>query len=381
MTASAPRRLEFLFLLLLALSSLVPGCTPRPALPAAAKGAGLELHDLGNLPGARNLSWNESGTTLLAISDAGLVLVRPGSGARQLLPGPAPASAAWGPNGSIAVAWNEEAGCRLALLEKSGVVRSAVHLPGRVTSLARAGAEVIASLLALETFSFGSHCQLELVRWNGHDAPQRSPLWETTLKPGSAERLGRHLFTVAALAPAPDSEELLLGEIHDPPAARLYSRIILLPLAGNTGRILVNLAGIAPPGRWLGDGETFLFTDGGTLFRFAPRLEERPQPLGPGRRLHAVTPAGDWQLVDDQLRHHDLPLAQFPGLSSGSFAPDGTTLALADQGRLLLVTGLKTEPAPPPPTDRERLRKLRHWWRAGLIDNDDYRNARKELWP
>jgi len=381
MPPSPPRRPAAWFLLLLALAGLVAGCTPHPTLPAAATSAGLELQDLGKVPGAAEPRWDDSGTTLLALGDAGLVLVRPGSGAPQLLPGPAPAKAAWGPGGSIAVAWNEDEGCRLALLEFSGVLRAEVHLPGRVTSLARSGEEMIAGLLTLADYSFGSHYQLELARWDGHHAPQRTPLWGTTLRPRNAGRLGHYLFTASALAPAPGGGELLVGEIHDPPAARLYSRIKLFPLAGSGERNLVKLAGIAPPGLWLADGETFLFTDGGTLFRFAPRLEQRPQALGAGRRLHAVTPAGDWQLVDDELRHHGRLVARFPGLSGGGFTPDGRLLALAVQDRLLLVTGLDTAPSPPPVTNREGLRKLRRWWREGLIDNDDYRNARKELQP
>ena len=265
----------------------------------------------------------------------------------------------------------------LRLFDAKGKVLGETKIPGRVTSLAwRSGEELLAGAVSIRKFTFGSELKSRLYQWNGADAPVATTLTDVTLRPQVAKMPEETLYNQLIIAVSPYGDEIAYSSLKDPPLFVPYLKVSVRHLETGAEIEVAKTSLGAGKVLYTPDGESLVVGDLNGARRVSiPDGKEIETWHFPGRSP-AISPSGEYLFLDGRLYRDGKAVADFPAGERGIFLPDGSGLALSHQGKLYLVSGMKEGPAPVPPSDPDRLLKLRRLRSQGLITESEYRREK-----
>lgn len=266
----------------------------------------------------------------------------------------------------------------LRLLDGDGKVLGETQLTGRVTSVAwRSESEVLAGVLNVKKYSFGSRVTSRLFQWNGVAAPLATTLNDVTVRPRVGNLPDDVLYNQLIIAVSPYGDEIAYSTLKDPPLFSPYLKIVTRHLESGSASEVAQAS--------LGAGKVVYTPDGDCLVIGDAEKSARRISIPEGKELEswpsagsnpALSPSGSYVLLDGHLYQKGKEIATFPPEAKGVFLPDGSGLALSYQGRLYLVSGLKDRPGPALPADLDRVLKLRRLRSQGLITDQEYKNQK-----
>ncbi|MBU5615024.1 hypothetical protein [Geomonas azotofigens] len=268
----------------------------------------------------------------------------------------------------------------LRIVDLEGKTLGETRVTGKVTSVAwRSENELLAGVLKITKFSFGSQMATHLLQWDGKSTPVDSTIIDITLRPQVASLPEDVLYDQLHIAVSPYRDEIAFTSLKDPPLFAPYLKVLVRNLDTGGGYEV----GQVP----LGAGKVFYTPDGESLV-FAQGVEAtRRVSLPEGKELEtwgspainpAASPSGTYLLLDGHLYRKGKEIASVPPDARGSFLPDGSGLVLSYRGNLFHVSGLDDGAPAALRPDLERVLKLRRLRSQGLITEQEYR---KELEP
>lgn len=316
----------------------------------------------------------------VALASQGLRLVESATGNSRQLRTDSPTALAWSPTGSrLSAAFPDAGGSLLAIFSPAdgrqpvesrvnAVVTSVTWLNDR---------DVAAGGLVLKPFTFGTNATTVLYRWDGDAPPVATTLRDTTLRPATAQKFVGELVRPGKFGFSPSADEVLFLHPHDPPMFTPYYKVILRNLTNSAERELpgVSLGGVVPV--FAADGERVSYGDAYTQW-YDPWQATPLTALPAGGKALAVSPGGEYLLIDGTLYRNGVAVLAVNGTVAGRFSADGRSLFLASEGSLYRIDGLRD--APPPqltPDQAKRLLELRAWRTEGLITPAEYRAAKE----
>lgn len=318
----------------------------------------------------------------VALASQGLRLVESATGSSRQLRADSPAALAWSPSGNRLAAVFPDADGSVLAVYSPAAGRQSVENPvnGVVTSVTWLNdREMAAGGLLLKRFTFGTNATTVLYRWDGDAPPVATTLRDTTLRPATAQKLARELVRPGKFGFSPSADELLYLHPHDPPLFTPYYKAILRNLTNNAERELpgVSFGGVAPV--FAADGESVSYGEAYTQW-YDPWQEKQLSSLPAKGKALAVSPGGDYQLIDGTLYRKGAAVLAVNGTVAGRFSADGTSLFIASGGSLCRIDGLRDAPLPQlTPDQAGRLRELRAWRAEGLITPAEYRDAKGRM--
>ncbi|MBJ6750472.1 WD40 repeat domain-containing protein [Geomonas anaerohicana] len=274
----------------------------------------------------------------------------------------------------LAVALPAEDGTWLRILDGSGRTLGETKIGGRITSVAwRSEKEVLAGVLNVRKFSFGSQMTSRLFQWDGSGVPVATTLNDVTLRPHVAGLPDQLLYNQLFIAVSPYRDEIAYTTLKDPPLFTPYLKVLIRNIETGGGAEVGQVQ--------LGEGKVVYAPDGESLLIGDAENAARRVSLPDGKELEsfpsaavspALSPAGSYLLLDGHLYRKGKEIATFPAGTRGVFLPDGSAIAVSYQGQLYLVSGLDDGPVPALPADLERLLKLRRLRSQKLITDQEY---------
>lgn len=291
---------------------------------------------------------------LIAFGSSGLQLLQAATGQQRQIDSREPLVLGWRRDGlqlAVASAVDGEQG-QLALYDREGRLVEQTALPGVPVALAwsRHGDLLIAGY-RLREFSFGGNLSQWLVRVNGAER-EVIELGDTTLKPATARNIKVRLVELLKVSFSPAGDELILLQLHDPPAFSAYLQLVHRNWQVPNERKLLQLPLQPAEIAWGEVADTVAYRTAAGAWQ---RLPLWPAEGEPSRHAVEITDPAEQPAVDRQLQR---------------FA-DGTYL-LAANGRLYLGTGF----TPLPAVDDNRGWTLRKWRFEGLITPAEYLEVR-----
>ncbi|WP_224960334.1 hypothetical protein [Geomonas subterranea] len=273
----------------------------------------------------------------------------------------------------------------LRIVNRSGGTLGETRIPGRVISVAwRSDQEVLAGVLNVRKFSFGSQMVSRLFQWDGSAAPVVSTLNDVTLRPQVAKLPEQLLYNQLFIAVSPFRDEIAFTSLKDPPLFIPYLKVLVRNLETGGGKEVGQAQLGAGKLLYTPDGESLVIGDKENVSHRISLPDGKEVESFPGAAINpALSPSGEYLLLDGHLYRKGKEIATFPAGSRGSFLPDGSGIAVSYQGQLFLISGLHDGPAPPLPADLDRVLKLRRLRSQGLITDEEYRKQleRKEPTP
>lgn len=370
--------------LLLTLSALftllsLAGCAAT--LPAQLP-AGFQVKPVGRSDAGTPFDVGAKGA--LAAVAQGAVELTDAQGMKRKVADEAATAISFAPAGDkVALALPAQSATLLRILDVSGRTIGETKVAGKVISIAwRSDNELLAGILRINKFSFGSQVTTHLLQWDGKGAPVDTTMIDVTLRPHVANLPDDVLFNQLYIAVSPYRDEIAFASLKDPPLFSPYLKVLVRHLDSGSGYEV----GDAP----LGAGKVFYTPDGESLI-FANSVETTQRVSLPERKEleswdspminPAVSPSGNCVLLNGHLYRKGKDIATFPPDAKGSFLPDGSGLVLSYQGKLFQVSGLNDGAPPALRADLERVLKLRRLRSQGLITNKEYRKELEQKEP
>ncbi|HEY5512987.1 MAG TPA: hypothetical protein VIK40_05010 [Geomonas sp.] len=342
---------------------------------------GFTVRNFARIDAGAPFAVNRTGA-VAAVAEGTLKVIDP-SGGPGLSIAPAPATAlCFSPGGErLAAAFATTDQSLLRLFDLQGKVLAELAIPGRVTSIAwRSENELLATVLVLKKYSFGTELTARLYRWNGAAPPVVTTLSDVTVRPHVARLPEETLFGSLSLAVSPYGDEIAYSTLKDPPLFTPYLRIAVRHLESGAERDVAKIATGSGGPLYAPDGESLLVGDSQALSRrmSLPDGKELDAWPVPGDHL-ALSPSGSYILLDGRLYQGDRELVSFPQHATGAFLPDGSGLAISHEGTLFLVTGLTDPQRPKLPVNLERLLELRRLRMLGLISDKEFKAQKAKV--
>ncbi|QWV94394.1 hypothetical protein KP004_04190 [Geomonas oryzisoli] len=283
----------------------------------------------------------------------------------------------------LAVALPSKGGSLLRILDRKGATVAETPIAGRVTSVAwRSDKELLAGVLNIRKFSFGSQMTSRLFQWDGTTPPVATLLNDVTLRPHVARLPEQLLYNQLFIAVSPYRDEIAFTSLKDPPLFTPYLKVLVRNLDSGGGSEVGQVQ--------LGEGTVIYTPDGESLVVGNAEKASRRISLLDGKELEgwpspainpAMSPSGSYLLLAGHLYRKGKEIATFPPDAKGSFLPDGSGLAVSYRGQLYLVSGLDDGMPPALPAGLDRVLKLRRLRSQGLITEKEYRDQLEQKEP
>lgn len=309
------------------------------------------------------------------VSDGKLNLVDAKGTAKEIAAGAATALSFSPDGGKLAAALPNGNKTILRLFDREGKVSGETTIPGKVTAVSwRSGKDILATTLDIRRYSFGSSLASTLYVWDGSAAPTAKSLASVTVRPGVAKLPDQNLYDSLNLAVSPYGDEIAYSILKDPPLFNPYLSITTRHIESGAEReIGVTSVGSGGP-VYTPDGENLIVGDYQSVTRKLSIPDGKEINAWPTPGYYpAISPSGSYLFLDGRLYLDGNEVASFPQQSKAAFLPDGSGLAISYKGKVYLVTGLNDKPAPPLPSDLERLLQLRKLRSLGLITEKEFR--------
>lgn len=374
----------FLRCLLLIVSLFFAACAQAPRALPLSSSAPLLAQPLFAAPqDPFDVALNNSGS-YLALAGKNLELYDLQSGAHQTLLAQRVDALCWSYDGNfLAVAVQKANQSVLTIYTAVGRLQTEHSVPGRVSRLQWLKEQpLVASLLEHKTYKFGTHLKASLAQVDRQGSMEILPLYETTINPATAARLGENLFRLFATDLSALGDEVLYARIFAPPAFAAQRRILIRNLASGAERQLAEISLEKGGARLLADGETALVFNGSNQVEQL-ELWQEAQKASFAATDFSYNAASDWLILDDHLQSRDKQfLLNLPPLAQHWFSANGQHGALNSDGYLYLLANLGVREKPELPRQlREPWQTLRKLRSSGLIDEKDYHMAKEWLFP
>jgi hypothetical protein len=241
--------------------------------------------------------------------------------------------------------------------------------------------ELIIGLLEVKIYSFGSNLKGKLLRFNRDWGLRAASLFETTINPLLSKELAGKLPQTFDFDISASGDEVLYSRLYSPPAFPPARHLMLQNLQTHKETRIAVLPLLAGKARLTIDGESAFITAG------AGQVEK--QALW-GTDTGGHWPADDFDydvssgllLTENQLLRENDSLLSLPPESQGKLSWGGHFLLVSWENQLYLLTGYPVDPARMLTNfTLNKLRKLRRLRSRGLIDQNEYFQARERLLP
>lgn len=358
---------------------LMVGCTSS-ILPLEISGSNLQVRPIARVSAAGPMAISADGR-MVAWGGKVLTLVDLETNQRFEPLSLAPDSLCWSPDGSLlAAALYHDGQAQLQVLDRNGTLVYEQALPGRVFRLRwpQAGG-LMAGALQADSYKFGTHVTEHLLRWDDLWQVTDIPLYETTLMPITMARLGEHLYQTFDFDLSPLGDEVLYTRVHAPPAFSSTRHLILHNLRSGEERQVANLPLLGGTGRLAADAESVLVVDGQGTIKKQDLWSGALRQQWPGSRFD-YSAATDLLIADGRLFLDQLEFFDLPEASSAQFSLGGKFILIAWHKSLYRLEGYSVAAVPElEPEILERLLKLRYLRSRGLIEPNEYLDAKEKL--
>jgi WD40 repeat protein len=354
------------------------GCTA--ALQNSKLPEGFAIRSIARVDAGAPFAVNRTGAVAAMAGGALQVIDLSGGTGRRIAPAPA-TDLCFSPKGErLAAAFATNDKSLLRLFDLQGKVLAEAIITGRVTSIGwRSEKELLATVLVMRRYSFGSELTGLLYRWNGEAPPAATPLSSVTARPQIAQLPEATLFGSLSMALSPYGDEIAYSTLKDPPLFTPYLRIAVRHIDTGAEREVAQ----SP----IGSGGLLYAPDGESLLVGETRGLSRRLSLPDGREIYAwpasgdqtaLSPSGSYAFMDGRLYQGGREITWLPE-ARGAFLPDGSGLVISQDRTLSLITGLNDRQPPGLQGNLERILELRRLRMLGLITDKEFKARKKSI--
>jgi hypothetical protein len=369
---------KFLLFLLL---GLLAGCTPSiKALPLA-DAERFSIQAVARLGATGPMAVSADGR-MVAWGDDGLQLRDLDAEHHKKILDARPETLCWSPDGTqLAATIRLGDVSQLNVFDRNGNGIYVSELDGRVARLQwpRTGG-LTAGVMAHKNYKFGTSITQQLYRWDEGWRRTETPLYETTLMPSTVAQLtGGRIYETFDFDLSPLTDEVLYTRLHAPPAFTASRHLILYNLRTGQEREISALPLLSGRGRLTADGESALIAAG--------RGKIRRQDLWSGKILSDwsgdyldYAAASELLVANERLYAGSELLLELPAGSRAQLSSSGRFLLVKWHKQLYLLSSYAVAKSPSIEGGKlEKLLKLRRLRSRGLIEQNEYLQARERL--